>query len=628
MDQNHFLLMRKTAPTVSAAAARPAVAAARVQLTQDALMDVVRKTGVVFFEWDLARGLTYISDSARTVLGLSSEAVAADPAIGDRLLQPAFRKQLTPIWAAIGRDKKAFDRVEILLESAAGAPICLEARVLPQFTDDGRVRALLGLGLDATPLAQARAEVHDGARRYRLIFEAAPIPMLLVDPRTLRVSDVNDRACRLLGGDEEELVGTLLIEHLVHDERDRIESYFKSGAGEAGVRIVPRTFFKRSGGTRFPAQIAAVNIHIDGEPRKLAVIRDLSDTESAEETLKAMRRAAEATEEAVVILDSAKRIVFANDASEALLGRSIDELHGQDPAFIVEGAWQDEWTRAVTMTDAGWLWRGVILFQRPGAESSELDVELVPVASPLGLVTHIVAVMRAPSAGPVDDAARWRKSSSSTLMMALLSHYVENALSSSRNRLGIMATSGELSKEMRTEMLQSTFQIDCAIEFTRFMREFHSGALPVPGHPGEEAAGDLVAIMKEVVRTVQLLNPVDEEVLPGAAPLATAPVRDPSMVREVLLNVLCNAAQGAAAHGGRAKVAIESAVFDGKQAFWVRIATPAAPPNIQRGADPLEVGLALCRELVEGVGGVLTIDEKDDGAGGGQTHYGVLLPAA
>ena len=626
MDQNPFLVMRKTRSNIANAAPRPGGAPARVQLSSDALLEVVRKTGVVFFEWELARGLTYISDSARALVGLTGEAIAADPAIGDRLFQPQFRGRLTPLWAAAGHNRQAFERVEIPLQDASGKPVILEARVLPQYAPDGVLRSFLGLALDATPLVGGRDAADEGRKRYRLIFEAAPVPMVLVDPRTLRVSDVNDRGCRLLGGDEEELVGTLFIEHIVHDERDRIESFIKSGGGEGGVRIVPRTFLRRAGGDRFPAQISAVNLWIDGEPRRLAVLRDLSDTESAEESLKSMRRAAEATEEAVVILDSAKRIIFANDASEALLGRSIDELHGQDPAFLVDGPWQEEWTRAVTMTEAGWLWRGVIEFQRPDEAPREFDVELVPVQSPLGLVTHVVAVLRAPCAGPVDDAARWRQSSSSTLMLALLSRYVENGLSSARNQLGILATSGALGKEMRTELLSSTFQIDCAVEFARFMREFHAQTSAAPGCPPQEPAGDLVPILREVVGTVRVLAPVDEARGDEVRALVTAPVKEPTMVREVLLNLLCHAAQDAIANGGRAHVALESTVFDGKQAFWVRIKTPAAPPAAQARTEPPEIGLAICRQLVEGAGGMITVSEREGAPP--STEYGVLLPAA
>jgi PAS domain S-box-containing protein len=623
MEQNNFLVVRKTKTT--AAVPAPGPLATRVELTPEAMLGVVRKTGVVFFEWDLARGLTYLSESARGLLGYAHNELLADPTLAERVVQPAFRRQLTQFWARLQVEKPTSARIEIPFLSAGGQEVWLEARVVPQYDKEGRVRGLLGVALDATELVRSRAAADEGRQRYRLIFDAAPVPMLLVDPATLRVVDANDRGCRLLGATEEELVDTLLVEHVDHDERDRIESYFKSGEGDPNARHVPRTFFKRARGERFPVQIAAVNVWIEGHPRKLAVLRDLSDTESAEETLRSMRRAVEATDEAVVILDNAKRVVFANDASEAVFGRSVDELHGQDLAFLAEGGWKEEWERAVNMTNAGWLWRGVIMFTRTEPPPIELDVELVPVASPLGLVTHIVVVLRPQNDGPVDDSSRWRKSTSSALMLALLSRYVENALSSSRNRLGIMATSGELTQELRTELLTSTFQIDCAIEFTRFMREFHAADARPAAKAEDEMVGNLVAIVGEVADTVRVLSPVNIGPAGDDSPLGVAPVRDPCMVREVLLNLLCNAARGAEGVTEAPTVSLRGAILDGKQAFCVRIATPAGAGGLRGSGDAFEVGLALCHELVERGGGLLTVqDDPTTGA----TVYGVLFPAA
>src|SRR5690349_3118760 len=136
MSQTNFLFVRKNKPQ------EVSKAPLRLQLAPEAVLDVVRKTGVVFFEWDLAQGLTYLSESARGLLGYSSEDFLADPALVERVVKPSFRRHLTQFWAELHASHPPFARIEIPFVSAKGEDVWLEARVVPQYDAGGRIKGL------------------------------------------------------------------------------------------------------------------------------------------------------------------------------------------------------------------------------------------------------------------------------------------------------------------------------------------------------------------------------------------------------------------------------------------------------------------------------------------------------
>jgi len=126
-----------------------------------------------------------------------------------------------------------------------------------------------------------RAALVASEERYRRLFEESPQPYLVESPRGV-VLDANRAAQRLLGGTREELVG-LGVRRIT--EMDDAEAARRTAviAREGRATFVGTGI--RLDGSRFPESAEVAAVEIDGEPRLLVLLRDLTESKRLEEEL-------------------------------------------------------------------------------------------------------------------------------------------------------------------------------------------------------------------------------------------------------------------------------------------------------------------------------------------------------
>ncbi len=114
-------------------------------------------------------------------------------------------------------------------------------------------------------------------RRYRTLFEESPDALLVTLPDGT-VVDANEAALRMFGTEREWLLGRQpadLAEYEVDDERLR-----ERAAGLAvGESFAGRAVGIRRDGERFPEDVEVARVELDGEPRLLVRLRDLTEQE-------------------------------------------------------------------------------------------------------------------------------------------------------------------------------------------------------------------------------------------------------------------------------------------------------------------------------------------------------------
>ncbi|MFA6034551.1 MAG: PAS domain S-box protein, partial [Myxococcota bacterium] len=122
--------------------------------------------------------------------------------------------------------------------------------------------------------------------KYRLLFEDSPDSMILADPGTAVILDVNSETCRLIGRSKDELIGRLIS--VLHPERLRsqalkifkedVEFNLKSGSSE------PREFYiVKPGGQEVPIQIHTKVVNIHGRNFMFGIFRDLTEIKALED---------------------------------------------------------------------------------------------------------------------------------------------------------------------------------------------------------------------------------------------------------------------------------------------------------------------------------------------------------
>ena len=166
---------------------------------------------------------------------------------------------------------------------------------------------------------------------YRELFESVSDGLVVHDPETGEIRDVNDRFCELTGYDRTELVGERVDvvtapDHAYEGAMDRI-----AAAREEGPQLF-EWHGQRKEGETFPVEVHLRVVEVRGEERVLASVRDITDRREREERLEEQRRLystlVEQSPNGVMIVQN-ETVQFINPQMERLAGQSEAELLGR-----------------------------------------------------------------------------------------------------------------------------------------------------------------------------------------------------------------------------------------------------------------------------------------------------------
>ena len=188
----------------------------------------------------------------------------------------------------------------------------------------GARELVLWVSTDATERRQLE-------RTYREVFESVSDGLVVHDPETGEIRDVNERFCEMNGYDREELVGEDIDvvtgpDHAYEEAQDRIRA-----AREEGPQLFEWRNERADGGT-FPVEVHLSVVEIRGEERVLASVRDITERREREEQLEERRRLystlVEQSPNGVMIVQD-ETVQFVNPQMERLTGRSESALVGR-----------------------------------------------------------------------------------------------------------------------------------------------------------------------------------------------------------------------------------------------------------------------------------------------------------
>ncbi len=143
----------------------------------------------------------------------------------------------------------------------------------------------IGTLIDISELKETQKKLRVREEQYRKIFETAPVGIMLED-REGNILEVNESLCEISGFDEDELVGSNVLETLVPEE-------YKQEARENIDRIMSgeETEFtaisRRKSGEKFYVHLNETRVTLpSGEPGILSMQMDITELKEKEEKLK------------------------------------------------------------------------------------------------------------------------------------------------------------------------------------------------------------------------------------------------------------------------------------------------------------------------------------------------------
>ena len=178
----------------------------------------------------------------------------------------------------------------------------------------------------------------EGEKLYRMLFDHSMDGIMLTDPRKGgKILSANPAACHMLGWTEEELIGKGWKD-IIFDLEDPALSTLLDERARSGTAKAEITY-RRKDGTTFPGEVStSIFFDTNGEPRVVAIIRDVTERKQAEAALReseSRRKVAEAREDErkrlLDVLDKLPAMIalLTSDHRIAFINRSFREKFGE-----------------------------------------------------------------------------------------------------------------------------------------------------------------------------------------------------------------------------------------------------------------------------------------------------------
>ena len=187
-----------------------------------------------------------------------------------------------------------------------------------------------------------------GGRRFRLVVDAAPNAMVMIDPAG-RIVMVNALAERVFGYSRSELVGQsieMLVPERFRSGHPALRNIFLADPRPRVIGAGRELYGLRKDGGEFPVEIGLNPVETDEGKIVLSAIVDITARKAAEHALREseqrysagerrFRLVVEAAPNAMVMVDRTGKIVMVNAQTEQVFGYSRAELTGQPVEMLV-----------------------------------------------------------------------------------------------------------------------------------------------------------------------------------------------------------------------------------------------------------------------------------------------------
>ncbi len=156
-----------------------------------------------------------------------------------------------------------------------------EMRMAPVGRDE-----ILAVARNITDQVRAEQDLRNSEQRFRLLFEGARDAVVIAETETGIIVDVNRRGEELFGCPRSELIGKHQTQLHPAESREKYASMFREYVDQGGKQIPQVADIWRADGQRWPVEISAALVEIQGQSYIQGLFRDISERLEAEDALR------------------------------------------------------------------------------------------------------------------------------------------------------------------------------------------------------------------------------------------------------------------------------------------------------------------------------------------------------
>jgi PAS domain S-box-containing protein len=310
---------------------------------EDWYQDLVEHSQDLLCIHDLKGRLLSVNPAPARLLGYSVEELLQTPL--QHLIAPEFQSQFEKYLKEIARVGKARGFLALMTRSGERRIWEYHNTLRTEGVESPIVR---GMAHDVTEQKRAEELLHEAnkglllkvresertireLKLFRTLVDRSNDSIQVVDPKTLRFLDANEKACAQLGYGREELLALR-----VYDIDPVVTEASTAKVAEELKKkrfVTLESLHRRKDGSTFPVELGLTQVELERD-YVVVVARDLTERQHAEGRLREYERVVEGLEEMIMVVDREYRYVIANRAflkyrdmdREQVLGHSVAEV--------------------------------------------------------------------------------------------------------------------------------------------------------------------------------------------------------------------------------------------------------------------------------------------------------------
>jgi PAS domain S-box-containing protein len=260
----------------------------------------------------------------RVLTGLNKE-----DAIGTNLLDYIQKEHHKKVRQALDRSvtRRRNTSYEVSVTTPAGTR-WWSTRVLP-LERNGRLDRFLLIITDNTEARRSVEALTLSEERYRNLVENSPLPIFVYSDETIRY--LSPMGVKLIGASgSEKLLGRSILDFVHPDDRETARQSLIQETNTVDKTTQSEFRIKRIDGQILNVVCSAIHVNFEGEPSKLAIIKDVTARVKAEEALRAsetkFRYITENMRDAVWMMDFNWQHIYISPSIEKIRGFTTDEI--------------------------------------------------------------------------------------------------------------------------------------------------------------------------------------------------------------------------------------------------------------------------------------------------------------
>jgi PAS domain S-box-containing protein len=352
------------------AASRAALESSEAQLRL--ALDAAR---MATWDWDTVGDRVVGSAGREALYGRPPGALATRAAVLDAVHPEDRARAAETILRAMARPpgEEEFDAVEFRVTDPDGRVRWLrsQGRVTRRDPETGRALQAAGVTYDITERKEAEAALREAETRQRTLFEAAPFGVIVIDPASHRILDVNDQICADYGYGREELLRMSIGEIDVLGEPGLLRERGRAHAIRPGTQEFEARHRTKSGAVR-DVLVRVRGVRLGSREVSYGAHFDITDRKAAEARLALLAREVDhRAKNVLAVVQAALRLTPKTDPREfarAVEGRVMALARAH--TLLAAANWSGAPLRAVAEAELAAFLPG-----RPGARGPLVSIE-------------------------------------------------------------------------------------------------------------------------------------------------------------------------------------------------------------------------------------------------------------